>query len=273
MEEQAAIHMPRKKMRGEVILLCLWLCTGLVAGDWNILSYITSKREDDRNSNVEFSLRNYCESWRMNAELNNIRGFEVVPGECVGYIGAYMTSTQYEVDVQLAAEESLLFLTDSFQPSGDGKDAWIFDLDDVLLSTVPYFKMHDFGGTKTNRGSLEAWMREGNAPAIEHMLTLFYLIRGKGLKVFILSSRAEYLREATVENLIAVGYHGWTDLILRSEEDKYTCAEEYKAKQRSKLVHEGYRLWGIVGSQWSSLGGYTTARRIFKLPNPMYYEY
>lgn len=139
--------MPRKKMRGEVILLCLWLCTGLVAGDWNILSYITSKREDDRNSNVEFSLRNYCESWRMNAELNNIRGFEVVPGECVGYIGAYMTSTQYEVDVQLAAEESLLFLTDSFQPSGDGKDAWIFDLDDVLLSTVPYFKMHDFGYT------------------------------------------------------------------------------------------------------------------------------
>ncbi|THU64132.1 hypothetical protein C4D60_Mb01t23260 [Musa balbisiana] len=79
-------------------------------------------------------------------------------------------------------------------------------------------------------------------------------IGGRGLKVFILSSRAEYLREATVENLIAVGYHGWTDLILRSEEDKYTCAEEYKAKQRSKLVHEGYRLWGIVGSQWSSLG-------------------
>lgn len=62
-------------------------------------------------------------------------------------------------------------------------------------------------------------------------------------------------------------------MTLRSPEDNYSSAETYKAVEREKLVHEGYRLWGIVGSQWSSLGGYTTARRIFKLPNPLYYEY
>ncbi|RWW29375.1 hypothetical protein BHE74_00058457 [Ensete ventricosum] len=119
------------------------------------------------------------------------------------------------------------------------------------------------------------------------MVHLFHHIRTRGLKVFVLSSRAECLREATVGNLINVGYHGWTELILRSV---YSCcllgisspllcylstcsAEKYKAAEREKMVKEGYRLWGIVGSQWSSLGGYTTARRIFKLPNPLYYEY
>jgi FMN phosphatase YigB (HAD superfamily) len=28
---------------------------------------------------------------------------------------------------------------------GDGKDAWIFDVDDTLLSTIPYYKKHGFG--------------------------------------------------------------------------------------------------------------------------------
>ncbi|WOK95384.1 acid phosphatase 1-like [Canna indica] len=257
----------------EVVLVLFSLSSTGFAGEWNLLSYITNKGEDNKYGNLDFSLKNYCESWRMNVELNNIRGFEVVPRECVTYIGAYMTSTQYKVDVQLAAEESVLFLTDDFQLSGDGNDAWVFDVDDVLLSTVPYFKMHDFGGSKIDKKSFEEWMKEGNAPAVEHIAKLFHHIRGRGLKVFILSSRPEYLREATIENLIAAGYHGWSDLILRSEEDDSSCAEEYKAKERTKLVHDGYRLWGIVGSQWSSLGGYTTARRIFKLPNPMYYVY
>ncbi|KAG6536212.1 acid phosphatase 1-like [Zingiber officinale] len=265
-------------MRREVVLVFLSLSAGLVAGDWNLLSYITSKGEEEsynhRSGNMGYGLRNYCEAWRMNVELNNIRGFEVVPGECTGHIGYYMTSTQYEVDLHLAADIVSLFLADDFVLAGDGKDAWIFDVDDVLLSTVPYYKAHQFGGTKLDKKSLEAWMSEASAPAIEQMRMLFHKIRRRGLKVFILSSRAEHLREATVNNLISVGYHGWTDLILRSkEEEENSSAEEYKAKERSKLAHEGYRLWGIVGSQWSSLGGYTTARRIFKLPNPMYYEY
>lgn len=53
-------------------------------------------------------------------ELNNIRKSNVVPGECVQYIGKYTTSTQYPVDL-----------------AGDGKDNWI--------SSVPYFKDHIFG--------------------------------------------------------------------------------------------------------------------------------
>lgn len=136
-------------MRREVVLVFLSLSAGLVAGDWNLLSYITSRGEEEsynhRNGNLGFGLPDYCEAWRMNVELNNIRGFEVVPGECTGHVGRYMTSTQYDVDLHLAADVVSLFLADEFALAGDGKDAWIFDVDDVLLSTVPYYKSHQFG--------------------------------------------------------------------------------------------------------------------------------
>lgn len=114
------------------------LFIGLVAADWNIFS---QKRENG----VGSSLKNYCESWRMNVELNNIREFDVVPQECVEYIQKYMTSSQYKADSERAVEEVTLYLSSCCTMKGDGKDAWIFDVDDTLLSTVPYYKKHGFG--------------------------------------------------------------------------------------------------------------------------------
>ena len=48
-----------------------------------------------------------------------------------------MTSSQYKADSQRAIEEVTLYLTSCCSLNGDGKDAWIFDVDDTLLSTVP----------------------------------------------------------------------------------------------------------------------------------------
>ncbi|KAM7527336.1 hypothetical protein LguiB_030746 [Lonicera macranthoides] len=247
---------------------------GLAFADWNIL------HQRNKTSRVDISLKNYCESWRINVELNNIMGFDSVPQECiqsgaegsgVQYIGKYMTSTQYKSDLQRALEECALFTSSCCNFKCDGKDAWIFDIDDTLLSTVPYFKIHYFGGEKLNITSLEGWMRERKAPALEYTLGFFNEVKGKGLKIFIISSRRECLRDATIDNLIKVGYHGWTGLILRGIDEEYKRVEKYKAEARRKLVEEGYRLWGMVGDQWSSFGGAPTAKRTFKLPNSMYY--
>lgn len=78
-------------------------------------------------------------------ELNNIREFDVVPQECVAHIKKYMTSSQYDADCQRAIEEVTLYLSRCCSLKGDGKDAWIFDVDDTLISTIPYFKKHGFG--------------------------------------------------------------------------------------------------------------------------------
>lgn len=128
--------MARKMM---LILALTCLCIGLAAADWNILNPIwnINARQD--------SLKNYCESWRINVELNNIREFDVVPQECVAHIKKYMTSSQYDADCQRAIEEVTLYLSRCCSLKGDGKDAWIFDVDDTLISTIPYFKKHGFG--------------------------------------------------------------------------------------------------------------------------------
>ncbi|KAK0582316.1 hypothetical protein LWI29_024116 [Acer saccharum] len=119
-----------------LILALLSLCIGSVLADWNILNQIKS------NSN---SLKNYCESWRINVEVNNIREFDVVPQECINHIKKYMTSAQYIADSERSIEEIRLYLTSCCSLQADGKDAWIFDVDDTLLSTIPYYKKHAFG--------------------------------------------------------------------------------------------------------------------------------
>lgn len=122
-----------------LILAFSALFIGLAAADWNILNQRFRKNLGGT------SLKTYCESWRFNVELNNIRSFEIIPEECEDYIRKYMTSSQYSADIDRVVEEVILHLGCCCNQKGDGKDAWIFDVDDTLVSTVPYYKKHGFG--------------------------------------------------------------------------------------------------------------------------------
>ncbi|XP_042507217.1 acid phosphatase 1-like [Macadamia integrifolia] len=253
---------------GLLLSLICSILVGVAIADWNILNQRILKN----NNGLKITLKNYCEAWRINVELHNIRNFEVVPEECTDYIGKYMSSTQFKVDSEKAIEECSIYLSTTFDLTGDGKDAWIFDVDDTLLSTVPYFKEHRNGGEKFNATSFEKWVWERNAPALEHTMNLFNEIkRIRGMKIFLLSSRGEHLRDPTTDNLFKVGCTGWSGLILRSYEENGLTVEQYKAEQRKKLISEGYHIWGMVGAQWPSLLGLPTAMRTFKLPNSLYY--
>lgn len=57
-------------------------------------------------------------------------------------------------------------------------------------------------------------MSKGKAPALEHTLKFFDELKSTGVQIFLVSSRREYLRSATIDNLVDVGYHGWTRLVL-----------------------------------------------------------
>ncbi|KAG8369852.1 hypothetical protein BUALT_Bualt14G0056700 [Buddleja alternifolia] len=247
------------------LLLIHSILLGISAADWNILNQKKGKY------GLQITLKNYCESWRMNVELHNIRDFDIVPEECVEYIGKYMGSTQYKVDSERTVDESTVYLSTSCSLKKDGSDAWIFDIDDTLLSTVPYYKKNGFGGIKLNLTSLEEWMKHGKAPALEHSLRLFNQLKGLGVQIILVSSRRECLRSATIDNLVDVGYHGWTSLILRGTDDENKDIQKYKADVRKQLISKGYRIWGILGDQYSSIEGLPTAKRTFKLPNPLYY--
>ena len=58
-------------------------------------------------------------------------------------------------------------------------------------------------------------MSKARAPILEHTLRLFNFLKAKGVDIILISARREGLRSATIENLVQVGYHGWTNLILR----------------------------------------------------------
>lgn len=77
------------------------------------------------------------------------------------------------------------------------------------------FLESEIRGERRNVTSLEAWMKTKKAPALKPTLNLFHEIKDKGLKIFLISSRRETLRSHTVDNLIEVGYHGWSGLSLR----------------------------------------------------------
>ncbi|KAI4345877.1 hypothetical protein L6164_012965 [Bauhinia variegata] len=236
----------------------------LTVAKWNILN-------QKSHNGLKISVKEYCRSWRLNIELNNIREFQVVPEECSEYIGKYMRSMQYNVDSELALDECLVYLSTSCNLKKDGKDAWIFDIDDTLISTIPFLKNYLYGGRRLNLTALEEWMNKAKAPALDHSLRLFNDLKSRGIRIILLSSRREHLRSATIDNLVNVGYHGWTCLVLRNPDDELVSVEKYKSDVRKQLEKDGYRIWGIVGDQYSSIEGLPSAKRTFKLPNPMYY--
>ena len=94
------MHLLKTKMERNLgfPLFALNVSIGFVAADWNILN----QRGEHR---VEITLKNYCESWRLNVELHNIREFEAVPEECTSCIGKYMNSVQYQVDSERTIDE------------------------------------------------------------------------------------------------------------------------------------------------------------------------
>lgn len=58
-------------------------------------------------------------------------------------------------------------------------------------------------------------MSKGKAHALDYSLRLFNDLKSRGIQIILVSARREYLRSATIDNLVNVGYHGWTSLVLR----------------------------------------------------------
>ncbi|TYH90146.1 hypothetical protein ES332_A13G029700v1 [Gossypium tomentosum] len=213
-----------------------------------------------------------CLSWRLAVETNNIIGWKTVPEECEEYVGHYMLGKQYRKDSRAVAKEAFLY-AQSLKLAGDGKDIWIFYIDETTLSNSPYYyAQHGFGAEPYNATLFDEWVMEGAAPALPESLLLYNKLLSLGIKVVFLTGRQESQRNTTASNLKNVGYHTWDKLILK-EPSKYSgkTAVFYKSNERKMLEKKGYRIIGNIGDQWSDLLGTNTGNRTFKLPDPMYY--
>ncbi|XP_004141163.1 acid phosphatase 1 [Cucumis sativus] len=208
-----------------------------------------------------------CESWKFSIEVNNAGSWKSIPPTCIDFVKDYFNSGRYLADSRSVAAFSLNFARSVKVSEGD---AWIFDVDETLLSNLPFYKDHEFGLQPYNDTSFFEWVKKGSAPALPASLTVYNWLKKLGFKIFILTGRDESLRAVTEQNLIDAGYSGWEKLILRGPNDDKKNIE-YKSEKRAELVNQGYTIQGSSGDQWSDLMGFALAKRSFKLPNPIYY--
>lgn len=135
------------------LLVFLSLSSSLAFSNENASSYILPRPlifethelksaaaiDDDDSVNVN------CTSWRFAVEANNLAPWKTIPAECAGYVKDYLMGKGYVVDLERVSEEADVYAS-SFGVSGDdGKDTWIFDIDETLLSNLPYYLEHGCG--------------------------------------------------------------------------------------------------------------------------------
>ncbi|MQM06622.1 hypothetical protein Taro_039447 [Colocasia esculenta] len=213
----------------------------------------------------------YCLSWRVAVETNNIRGWRTVPGQCLRHVEGYMLGGQYRRDVGTVVDQIYQYAR-GVPFSGDGKDAWIMDVDDTCLSNLRYYQGKRFGGDPFDPVGFKAWAQMGICPALPAVLQVFNDLVAAGFKVFLLTGRDEETMGApTTENLHNQGFLNYERLIMRGPAYKGKSAIVFKSDVRKQLVNQGYRIWGNVGDQWSDLLGDCVGDRTFKIPNPMYF--
>ncbi|XP_019244781.1 PREDICTED: acid phosphatase 1-like [Nicotiana attenuata] len=211
-----------------------------------------------------------CTSWRFAVEANNLSPWKTIPKECADYVRQYINGGAYKLDIDRVSSEAGAY-AESMKLGADGKDVWDFDVDETLLSNLPYYSQHGYGLEVFDSVKFDEWVEKGVTPAIGSSLKFYQDVMRLGFKVFLLTGRSERHRIVTVENLMNAGFQDWDKLILRGSEDHGKSATIYKSEKRDEVVEEGFRIAGNSGDQWSDLLGSSASIRSFKLPNPMYY--
>ncbi|XP_020177105.4 stem 28 kDa glycoprotein [Aegilops tauschii subsp. strangulata] len=180
-----------------------------------------------------------------------------------------MLGKHFHRDSKIVIDQALAYV-DSLKLAGNGKEVWVFDIDETTLSNLPYYAKHGFGATPFNATSFNANVLEGSAPALPETKRLYNKLRSVGIKPVFLTGRTEDQRAITVTNLRRQGISGWMNLLLK-QPGFNGSAVTYKSGKRQKLQDAGYVIVGNIGDQWSDILGAPEGARTFKLPDPMYY--
>ncbi|CAN1180692.1 Acid phosphatase 1 [Linum perenne] len=157
----------------------------------------------------------YCDSWKLSVETNNAGDLATnKPRRCRQYLEEYLTGDGHVADSDMVAHDALAY-AESVEIGGDGKDGWVFDLDETLISNLAYFRDYEFGyNTPVNYTAYFEWVELAKAPAFKSSLKLYNELKKLGFAIIIMSGRGEAQRNATEINLIKAGFNGWDRLVL-----------------------------------------------------------
>ncbi|CAO2814746.1 unnamed protein product [Amaranthus hypochondriacus] len=157
-----------------------------------------------------------CLSWRLAVETNNLRDWKTVPEDCEGYVGHYMMGDQYQKDCWAVTSAAYDYVK-SVPIKKDGRDIWVFDIDETSLSNLPYYARPTvgFGVHPYNSTAFNEWQKEMKSPAIPAVRNFYKKLLRLGVKPVFLSGSQEDFREFKERNMKNIGYHKWELMILK----------------------------------------------------------
>lgn len=187
----------------------------------------------------------------------------------------YYDSGAYLTDLQIATAPAIAWINGEV-PRVD-RPAVVFDIDETALSNWEALKANDFGRVLDGRCDrlpegpcgLIAWDQRAQATIIEPTMDVYRTAEERGAAIFFITGRDETQRAATERNLAAVGYTGYTRLIMEPPGAHYVSAADFKAPQREQIERQGYTIIANIGDQPSDLDGGFSAQT-YLLPNPFY---
>jgi predicted secreted acid phosphatase len=122
----------------------------------------------------------------------------------------------------------------------------------------------------SNYNQIDAQLSKASDPAIQPTLALYQDAIKQGVYVFFVTGRYDSLTAATIKNLKAAGFEGWTGLYFRPKTDTQSSVVPYKTQALTAIEQAGYTIIASIGDQESDLAG-GHAAQTFKVPNPYYY--
>lgn len=186
----------------------------------------------------------------------------------------YHNSGRYLEEMRDATERATRYL--ETVPVGERNAAIVLDIDETSLSNWPTI---DGNGFCFDGRTWNQWVALAAAPALPPTLEFYQQAVSHGVAVFFITSRSESQRVATERNLRAVGFTNWARLLMKPEAVQYSSAACFKARERCKLVQQGWHIVVNVGDQPSDLSGQcpspfeeigVCADNSVLLPNPFY---
>ncbi|CAI9768243.1 unnamed protein product [Fraxinus pennsylvanica] len=107
-----------------------------------------------------------CKSWRFSVEANNLGPWKRIPEECANYVKDYMNGRGYQFDLDRVSNEAGIYAR-NVELRGDGKDAWIFDVDETLLSNLPHYAEHGYGSSEDHKKTAPIYKSQKRDEMIE----------------------------------------------------------------------------------------------------------
>ena len=185
----------------------------------------------------------------------------------------YYDSGAYLADLQAATEPAAEWIVQ--RAPEVARPAVVFDIDETALSNWEVIRANDFGriggpcSLPQGPCGWREWDLRGQSTLIPPTLHVFTTARDAGAAIFFITGRDDGQRDATERNLAAVGYTGYTELVMEPIGVGFSSAADFKAPQRARIEEQGYTIIANLGDQPSDLAG-GHAERTFQLPNPFY---